>query len=88
MGRSLDLLTVAVGLETEAQVAALHRLGCQVGQGYFLGRPMPAADVPEWLAARPGRQGPGDAGVSGSTPDGDTPAMAAPTSMAPAATAP
>jgi EAL domain-containing protein (putative c-di-GMP-specific phosphodiesterase class I) len=32
---------VAVGLETAADVAALRAMGCDVGQGYYFGRPMP-----------------------------------------------
>ncbi len=32
---------VAVGLETAADVAALRDMGCDVGQGYYFGKPMP-----------------------------------------------
>jgi EAL domain-containing protein (putative c-di-GMP-specific phosphodiesterase class I)/FixJ family two-component response regulator len=32
---------VAEGVETASDLQILHRLGCDVGQGYFLGRPMP-----------------------------------------------
>jgi EAL domain-containing protein (putative c-di-GMP-specific phosphodiesterase class I) len=32
---------VAVGLETAADVAALRDMGCDVGQGFYFGRPMP-----------------------------------------------
>nr|WP_246363176.1 bifunctional diguanylate cyclase/phosphodiesterase [Deinococcus budaensis] len=37
----LDLEVVAEGLEDDAQLRALHALGCHVGQGYLLGRPVP-----------------------------------------------
>ena len=41
--RSLGLLAVAEGVETEAQLARLRRLGCPEGQGYLFARPMPLA---------------------------------------------
>jgi diguanylate cyclase (GGDEF)-like protein len=42
MAHSLDLLVVAEGVETEAQLQALRALGCDQVQGYLLGRPVPA----------------------------------------------
>jgi predicted signal transduction protein with EAL and GGDEF domain len=33
------------GIETPAQLAALLDLGCQYGQGFLLGRPVPAAEL-------------------------------------------
>ena len=52
LGRSLRLRVVAEGAEDEATWRALQAAGCQVGQGYFLSRPMPAAALEAWLAAR------------------------------------
>jgi diguanylate cyclase (GGDEF)-like protein len=43
MGRSLDIETVAEGIETEEQAARMRGLGCLFGQGYFFARPMPEA---------------------------------------------
>ena len=40
LGRSLDLLVVAEGVETEEQRDRLWRLGCPAGQGHLFGRPM------------------------------------------------
>jgi len=37
----LDLQTVAEGIETPDQLAAVTDLGCDLGQGFFLGRPAP-----------------------------------------------
>lgn len=37
----LELEVVAEGLEDDAQLRALYALGCHVGQGYLLGRPVP-----------------------------------------------
>jgi EAL domain-containing protein (putative c-di-GMP-specific phosphodiesterase class I) len=39
--RSLGLLAVAEGIETDAQLARLRRLGCPEGQGFLFARPMP-----------------------------------------------
>jgi EAL domain-containing protein (putative c-di-GMP-specific phosphodiesterase class I) len=42
MARSLGLQTVAEGVEQEDQHAFLRDAGCDIGQGYLYGRPMPA----------------------------------------------
>ncbi|GGC44786.1 hypothetical protein GCM10011504_23980 [Siccirubricoccus deserti] len=46
LGRSLLLQTVAEGVEEPAQVEALVGLGCDSGQGWLFGRPVPAEAVP------------------------------------------
>ena len=54
MGHSLQLHTVAEGIETEAQLALLRRLGCDSGQGHGISPPLPATQAQTWLAgARP-----------------------------------
>jgi EAL domain-containing protein (putative c-di-GMP-specific phosphodiesterase class I) len=40
LGQSLQLVTVAEGVEDSAQFLALRRMGCDVGQGFYFGRPM------------------------------------------------
>lgn len=45
LAQSLGLSTVAEGIETQQQEAILASIGCDVGQGYHLGRPMPAENV-------------------------------------------
>jgi predicted signal transduction protein with EAL and GGDEF domain len=45
LGRSLRLDVVAEGIETAAQLQALHELGCVRGQGYLFGRPAPIATL-------------------------------------------
>ena len=42
LGHSLGLSTVAEGVETEEVAALLKGLGCDVGQGWLFGRPVPA----------------------------------------------
>jgi diguanylate cyclase (GGDEF)-like protein len=41
LGRGLDLLVVAEGVENEEQRRQLWELGCPAGQGHLFGRPMP-----------------------------------------------
>jgi len=45
LARNLSLDTVAEGIETAAQQQALITLGCDVGQGFLLGRPLSARQV-------------------------------------------
>jgi EAL domain-containing protein (putative c-di-GMP-specific phosphodiesterase class I) len=48
--RSLGLLAVAEGVETEAQLARLRRRGCPEGQGFLFARPMAAGAFQALLA--------------------------------------
>ncbi|WP_299443087.1 bifunctional diguanylate cyclase/phosphodiesterase [uncultured Phycicoccus sp.] len=45
MSRSLRLLTIAEGIETEEQATWLAERGCVRGQGYLWSRPVPLADA-------------------------------------------
>ena len=45
MAHSLDLTVVAEGVETADQLAFLRRAGCDIMQGYYFARPMPAAEL-------------------------------------------
>jgi PAS domain S-box-containing protein len=51
LGRSLDLITIGEGVETEEQADMLLRLGCQRGQGWLYGYPVTADSLPAILAA-------------------------------------
>jgi len=44
LGRQLGLSVIAEGIENQATAELLLRLGCEHGQGYHFGKPMPAAD--------------------------------------------
>jgi diguanylate cyclase (GGDEF)-like protein len=49
---SLDLVTVAEGIEHVAQAERVRELGCGLGQGYLFSRPLRAGDVVDLLRAR------------------------------------
>ena len=69
LGASLQLRTVAEGIEVEAQRAILRELGCELGQGFLYARPMQAGEVEHWLgemlvlSRQPGPRGDGGASV-------------------------
>ena len=52
LAHSLRMAVVAEGVETEAQLQAVRTLGCDMVQGYLLGRPGPAdalaPQLPDW----------------------------------------
>ena len=49
MARRLGITAVAEGIETEADWYFLRQSGCEVGQGYLIGRPMTAARLLDWI---------------------------------------
>jgi diguanylate cyclase (GGDEF)-like protein len=49
LAHDLGLYAVAEGIETREQLQAAVELGCDVGQGYFLCRPLLPADIPAQL---------------------------------------
>jgi EAL domain-containing protein (putative c-di-GMP-specific phosphodiesterase class I) len=63
LGSSLGKAVVAEGIETESQWSQLRDMGCRLGQGYLMAKPMAVAEVTAMLLAarasqttvRPGR---------------------------------
>jgi EAL domain-containing protein (putative c-di-GMP-specific phosphodiesterase class I) len=49
---SLGMQTVAEGVETREQADMLRELGCDTLQGYFIHRPVSAADLAPWLLSQ------------------------------------
>jgi EAL domain-containing protein (putative c-di-GMP-specific phosphodiesterase class I) len=49
LGQNLDITVVAEGIETSVQATLLREQGCDLGQGYFFGRPMAARAVPTFV---------------------------------------
>jgi EAL domain-containing protein (putative c-di-GMP-specific phosphodiesterase class I) len=57
LGQTLHMRTVAEGVEDAVQAAVLRDYGCHAVQGYLVARPLPAAEVPTFLADWAARQG-------------------------------
>ena len=53
MGHDLGLAIVAEGIENQDQVDRLGELGCDFGQGFFIGKPLSAKQVNDALAGLP-----------------------------------
>jgi EAL domain-containing protein (putative c-di-GMP-specific phosphodiesterase class I) len=52
LGRHLGLDVVAEGVEDQVTWDLLVGMGCDLVQGYHLGRPMPVADLAGWMDGR------------------------------------
>ena len=60
LARGLGLIVIAEGIETADQLQVLQSLGCQLGQGYVVARPMDPAALRTFIARqtlRPARSG-------------------------------
>ncbi len=51
LARQLGMEVVAEGVEDREDWDFVRRSRCPLAQGYFIGRPMPAADLPGWCAS-------------------------------------
>ena len=49
LGKAMKLEVVAEGVETDQQYAIVRRLGCDLVQGYFIAKPMPADQLLIWI---------------------------------------
>jgi diguanylate cyclase (GGDEF)-like protein len=52
LAHSLGLTVTAEGVESSAVLDRLRGMGCDYYQGYYASRPMPVADMAEWLSER------------------------------------
>ena len=50
LARTLNLTTVAEGVESEEQLRLVREMGCDEAQGYIIARPMPASELEKLLA--------------------------------------
>jgi EAL domain-containing protein (putative c-di-GMP-specific phosphodiesterase class I) len=53
LAHNLRLRAVAEGIETDAAYRLLAETGCDYGQGFLMGRPMPAAELTALASAAP-----------------------------------
>lgn len=49
LARQLGMETVAEGVEDRADWDFVRKTECDLAQGYFIAKPMPAADLPGWI---------------------------------------
>jgi EAL domain-containing protein (putative c-di-GMP-specific phosphodiesterase class I) len=54
MAKSLGLEITAEGVETAEQAQMLTDMQCEILQGWYIGRPAPAAEISSLLTRRPG----------------------------------
>jgi diguanylate cyclase (GGDEF)-like protein len=52
LGHGLGMKIVAEGVEDKATLQRLTELGCDIAQGFYLSRPLPANDATQWLRAQ------------------------------------
>ena len=52
MAHALNIRVVAEGVETETQFRILHGMQCDTAQGYYFGKPVPAAQFTELLRSQ------------------------------------
>ena len=50
LAHELGLSVVAEGVETAETLTRLASLGCEYAQGFFIGKPLPAHELPAWSA--------------------------------------
>jgi EAL domain-containing protein (putative c-di-GMP-specific phosphodiesterase class I) len=58
LAHNLNKRVVAEGVESRETLRSLREWGCDIAQGYFIGRPMPPALVPAWLELNGSPPGP------------------------------
>jgi len=56
LAHTLGHKVIAEGIETQDQLVQLSDLGCDFGQGYLIARPMPAAEVADWVGREAWKQ--------------------------------
>lgn len=49
LAKQLGMETVAEGVEDQADWDFVRKRGCDIAQGYFIAKPMPATDLPGWI---------------------------------------
>ena len=52
LAASFELPTIAEGVETAEQVSVLKRMGCDIIQGYYFSRPIPADEFEQFIKVK------------------------------------
>ncbi|HEY9051419.1 MAG TPA: EAL domain-containing protein [Gammaproteobacteria bacterium] len=52
LSKSLNMTTVAEGIEDERTIAMLSEMGCDYAQGFLICKPLPASELTDWLNSR------------------------------------
>ena len=52
VARTLGMVTVAEGIETDGQAALMRSLDCDLGQGWLYGRPLTGPEIDRWIRER------------------------------------
>ena len=50
LGHNMGLVVIAEGVETAESWRTLKRLGCDMAQGYYMSKPLPAREFGTWMA--------------------------------------
>jgi len=61
LAKLLGLSVIAEGIEERSAIDALEKMGCDEGQGYYFGRPMPAAEFEQTYFTKAARSAPDSA---------------------------
>ena len=56
LAHDLKSVAVAIGVETSAQAQALEQIGCDVGQGFLYGHPLPLEQLIAMIKQRAAAQ--------------------------------
>jgi EAL domain-containing protein (putative c-di-GMP-specific phosphodiesterase class I) len=51
LAHNLEMSVVAEGIENQQTLDMLIGMGCDYGQGFYIGRPMPIGEMPRWMEA-------------------------------------
>jgi EAL domain-containing protein (putative c-di-GMP-specific phosphodiesterase class I) len=49
LGHNMGLKVIAEGVENAEALSALGSMGCDMAQGYFVSRPLPADEFARWM---------------------------------------
>ncbi|NBD96101.1 MAG: EAL domain-containing protein [Gammaproteobacteria bacterium] len=52
LGHLMGMTVCAEGVESDESLELLRRLSCERAQGFQIARPMPAAELPDWISQR------------------------------------